>query len=142
MTLNLKKLCVGIEDVDQLVEEHERRLREMSRAGEDPRLWHTTRNTPRLAAALLDGGSLYWVIKGRIRVRQRLAGIETAADSDGRRLCRLMLDPLHVETAPWPHRPFQGWRYLEAADAPPDLDAMDPDLSPEMAAELRELGLI
>ncbi len=142
MKLHLIKLCVGINDVDHLVEAHERRLREMSRAGAEPRLWHATRNTPRRAAELLDGGSLYWVIKGRTAVRQRLAGIESAVDSDGRRLCRLMLDPLHVETVPWPHRPFQGWRYLEPAGAPPDLAGIDPNLSPEMAVELRELGLI
>ena len=142
MTLHLIKLCVGINDVDHLVEAHKRRLRELSRAGAAPRLWHTTRNTPRRAAELLDGGSLYWVIKGRVRVRQLLAGIERAADSEGRPLCRLMLDTLHVETAPWSHRPFQGWRYLQAADAPPDLDAIAPGLSPEMAAELRELGLL
>ena len=142
MTLHLIKLCVGVTDVDQLAEWQQRRLREMSRAGAEPRLWHATRNTPRRAAELLDGGSLYWVIKGRVRVRQRLAGIERAADNEGRRLCRLMLEPPLVETAPWPHRPFQGWRYLQAADAPPDLDGIDPGLSPEMAAELRELGLL
>jgi hypothetical protein len=73
-----------------------------------------------------------------------LLDIEDDADDEGRRYCRLMLDPVRVETRPWPHRAIQGWRYLPAESAPPDQTLLDGDgrLPPEMAAELRDLGLL
>lgn len=140
--LHLIKLSVGTTDVGDLASWQARRLRDSVESGGGRRLWHTTRNMPRRGEELLGGGSIYWVIKGRVLARQRLSGLERDVDMEGRRFCRLMLDPDLIEVAPWPHRPFQGWRYLQAADAPPDLDAIDPGLSPEMAAELRELGLL
>jgi hypothetical protein len=143
-SLHLIKLAVGIEDAGHLAAVQERRLAESLAAGHGPRLFHVTRNVPRRAAELLEGGSIYWVIKGRIRVRQRLLGIEEDTDDEGRRYCRLMLDPQRVETRPWPHRAIQGWRYLPAENAPPDLARLEGDgrLPPEMAAELRDLGLL
>lgn len=143
-SLHLIKLSVGIEDVGHLAAVQERRLAEAIADGQGQRLFHVTRNVPRRGAELLDGGSIYWVIKGRIRVRQRLLDIETDIDNEGRRYCRLMLSPERVETQPWPHRPIQGWRYLPAESAPPDLAGGEGDgnLPPEMAAELRELGLL
>ena len=142
--LNLIKLSVGTGDVAHLAELQKRRLSEAIGAGRGERLFHVTRNTPRRSAELLAGGSIYWVIKGRIRVRQRLAGFETDADHEGKRICRLMLDPRLVETEAWRCRPFQGWRYLLPDAAPADLGAGWPDLAipGAMAAELRELGLI
>lgn len=143
-SLNLIKLAVGIEDAGHLATVQERRLADSLAAGHGPRLFHVTRNVPRRAAELLDGGSIYWVIKGRIRVRQRLLDIEQDTDDEGRRYCRLMLDPERVETRPWPHRAIQGWRYLPAEAAPPDLVRPESDsrLPPDMAAELRDLGLL
>lgn len=143
-SLHLIKLAVGIEDVGHLAAVQERRLAESLATGRGPRLFHVTRNVPRRAAELLDGGSLYWVIKGRIRVRQRLLDIEEDTDDEGRRYCRLMLDRFRVEIRPWPHRAFQGWRYLPAESTPPDLTGQDEGarLPPEMAAELRDLGLL
>jgi hypothetical protein len=143
-SLHLIKLSVGTEDVGHLASFQDRRLAESLAAGHGSRLFHVTRNVPRRAGELLDGGSIYWVIKGRIRVRQRLLDIEQDVDDEGRRYCRLMLDPLRVETRPWPHRAIQGWRYLPAESAPPDLTSLDGDgrLPPEMAAELRDLGLL
>lgn len=144
MALNLIKLAVGIDDPAHLAGIQARRLADSARSGSGGRLWHVTRNTPRRAAELLDGGSIYWVIKGRIRLRQRLIAVETDVDEDGRRFCRLVLDPRLVETEAWPHRPIQGWRYLEQTDAPPDRRASGEDgrLPAEIAAELRELGLL
>lgn len=145
MTLHLVKLAVGIDDVDHLARVQQRRRTEAIRAGRGDRLWHLTRNAPRRADELLDGGSIYWVIRGQIRCRQRLVGIEPAVDSDGRPCNRLLLDPELVRTLPRAHRPFQGWRYLAPEDAPPDLDALPSgaeEMPPEMAAELHALGLI
>lgn len=143
-SLHLIKLSVGTDDAGHLATVQERRLAESIAAGQGPRLFHVTRNVPRRSAALLDGGSIFWVIRGRIRVRQRLLDIETDIDGEGRRYCRLMLDPKRVETQPWAHRPIQGWRYLPADSAPPDVTRAEggENLPPEMAAELRELGLL
>ncbi len=84
------------------------------------------------------------MIKGRIRVRQLLLGIEADVDDEGRRLCRLILDPDLVLTEAWPHRPIQGWRYLAASEAPPDLRRVSADqrLPAGLAEELRQLGLL
>lgn len=71
---------------------------------------------------MLDGGSLYWIIAGAFALRQRIAGLEAVIDSvSGTPACRIVLEARLVAVAPWPRRPFQGWRYLEAAEAPPDL---------------------
>ena len=100
---------------------------------------------PRRREKLLDGGSIYWVIKGRILARQRLLGIEAVVDKVGRADNHLILGKKLVRTVPRAHRPFQGWRYLAPEDAPMDLDAVGgglSDIPAEMAAELHELGLL
>lgn len=139
MTVHLIKLAVGVEDIDHFLALQEQRI---AREG---RLVHRTRQTPRRAAEVLDGGSLYWVIKGVIRVRQRLVDIETRANEEGINHCYLVRDPVVVRTYPHPRRPFQGWRYLDPADAPADLPdgvAADEEPPAEMLAELKELGLL
>ena len=87
---------------------------------------------------------MYWVIKGHIAARQRLIGFETDNDEEGRKVCFIMLDPEIVPTASRRHRAFQGWRYFADADTPPDQPKRqgEEDFPPEMAAELRELGLL
>jgi hypothetical protein len=143
--LHIIKLAVGIEDIDHLADVQKRRLAEAKSAlGEKARLWHRTRHAPKRAEELLDGGSMYWVIKGRVAARQRLLGFETDTDEEGRKFCFIMLDPEIMPTAARRHRAFQGWRYLPAADAPPDQPKRqgEEDFPPEMAAELRELGLL
>ena len=92
---------------------------------------------------LLDGGSLYWVIKGSVQVRQRLVDVRPFVDDDGIARCRLVLEPKLVPTEWQPKRPFQGWRYLEPKDAPTDLGEGGgaDDLPPALRAELAELGL-
>jgi len=136
MTLHLVKMCVGIDDIPHLA-----RAQKARRAGGRP-LWHFTRNLPKRADELVDGGSLYWIIKGSIRVRQRLAGVERHMDEEGRPYCRLMLDPALVATELRAHKPIQGWRYLEPADAPPDLGSATAasDLPAELVAQLRNIG--
>ncbi|UCH75262.1 MAG: DUF1489 domain-containing protein [Rhodospirillales bacterium] len=137
--VNLIKLAVGIESPAHLARVQARRLAAAEGGG---RLFHVTRNTPRRVAELLNGGSIYWVIKGRIRVRQRLLGIETENDREGRRRCRLVLDPRLVAVAAWSCRAFQGWRYLAPEGTPPDAEAADSELPDALADELRELGLL
>ena len=100
---------------------------------------------PKRVEELLDGGSLYWVIKGQVAARQRLLDVRPFTDADGIGRCRLLLEPKVIPVAPRPYRPFQGWRYLVAKDAPRDIDGKGGDLAsmPEdMRRELAELGLL
>lgn len=143
MSLHLIKLCVGIDDIDHLKTAQAHRRREAQQNGGDDRLFHRTRHMPRRATELLDGGSLYWVIKGAVRARQKLLDFEAITGEDGTKRCRIVLDPAVIATEHRPRRPFQGWRYLENADVPPDLDpgAAGEDMPPELVAELKALGL-
>jgi hypothetical protein len=145
VALHLIKLCVGVDGIEQLADWQSARLAERKKAGEKPRIWHTTFQTPKREAELLDGGSLYWVIKGMVQVRQGIVGFEPGEKSDGRKGCRILLDPKLVPVRPVPRRAFQGWRYLGPDDAPADIAAGDralADLPPKLRRELAELGLI
>jgi hypothetical protein len=145
MLLHLIKLCVGcdtITDLEEWIEENRAHHRRLGRAYEQT---HTTRMVPKRSEALLDGGSLFWVIKGQVACRQRLLDVRPFTDGDGIGRCRLVLEPLVVAVAPRPCRPFQGWRYLEANDAPRDLNRASGDLAamPEaMRRQLADLGLL
>jgi hypothetical protein len=146
MTVHLLKMAVGIESVSHLAARQRLRIiRPPVGAATPPYVTHVTRHTPKRAGELLDGGSLYWVIGRQLRARQAVVGIERLPGADGRARCELWLDPTVVRTVPRPHRAFQGWRYLAASDAPPDLDAAPAGLTEmpaEMVAELRLLGLL
>lgn len=144
MTLHLIKLSVGVEDIDHLARLQEKRLRDSARQGGPPELKHITRNAPRRAAKILDGGSIYWVIKGFIRARQPVIEIRPVERDDGRAACALVLQPGLVRTELRNFRPFQGWRYLEAENAPPDAPPgyKGEDAPEEMMVELKELGLL
>lgn len=146
MTLHLVKLCVGATSIEDLASWQQGRLAGMKRAGQKPRIFHTTFQTPKRQAELLDGGSLYWVIKGAILARQRLVGFDDGAKDDGSPCCLLLLDEAIVPVRPVPRRAFQGWRYLDADDAPPDLAggaASDVAAMPaKLRRELAELGLL
>lgn len=143
MTLHLVKLAVGVDDVAAFADWVARRVREVQERGESPDIRHITRRMPRRAAELLAGGSLFWVVSGAIRVRQRLLGFE-AVEFGGKSSCAIVLEGTLIPTRAKKHRPFQGWRYLEAKDAPRDLVNRGglAALPPEMADELQELGLI
>ena len=105
---------------------------------------HPTRNWPRRADELLDGGCIYWIIKGQMMVRQPIADMIEVKREDGRPACGIVLDPKLIPVWPRRVRIFQGWRYLEAPDAPEDLpQTLDSEPMPtELASELRELGLL
>ncbi|MFT0861048.1 DUF1489 family protein [Ancylobacter sp. G4_0304] len=144
MPLHLLKLCVGAESIQDLEEWIVEKRAEKAARGEAVETFHTTRMVPTRTGELLDGGSLYWVIKGETACRQALVDIRPFVDSDGIRRCRLILDPVVHRVEPRPHRPFQGWRYLQPKEAPADLGAggAAPVLPEEMRRELRSLGLI
>ena len=106
---------------------------------------HTTRMVPKRMAEIVGGGSLYWVVKGQLSCRQRLVAVRPFTDGEGIGRCRLVLEPKVLAVEPRPYRPFQGWRYLAAGDAPRDIDANAGDIArmPEdMRRQLAELGLL
>ena len=145
MTVHLVKLCVGVETVQDLRAWQAERLRALARAGKKAELCHRTRQTPRRREEILEGGSLYWVVKGLVLVRQRIVDLRVDTKDDGTACCGIVLDPELFGTRPHPRRAFQGWRYLGADDAPPDahmLDRADGDMPPAMLEDLRELRLI
>ncbi len=144
--MHLIKLCVGIDTVEQLAAWQAMRLDTQGRAGLPQELIHRTRQTPRRTEAVLEGGSLYWVIKGSVRARQRILELREETDSEGRSLCGIVLDHALIVTRPQPRRPFQGWRYLKPEDVPADIGpahgAADDEMPEAMRVELAELALL
>ena len=138
MTVHIIKLCVGVESIDDLQMWQNKRLKE------NKRVYHVTRMKPRRDVEVLDGGSLYWVIKGIIQVRQKIVEFEPVTGEDGIKRTMIVFDPELVPVRPAPRRAFQGWRYLNADDAPADLSksAQRAGIPVEMRAELADLGLI
>lgn len=140
-SLHLQKLSVGTLSVEDLAQWH---LDPRSQ-GPDGLPRHVTRMWPKRAADLLDGGSIYWVIQGLIQCRQRLLRLDEVTGADGIRRCAIVLDPALVRTTPVPRRPFQGWRYLAAADAPADLAAPrqnEEALPATLSAALADIGVL
>lgn len=139
--LHLTKLAVGVRDVAHLAQ------LQADRVLHDPPLRHRTRNFPRRAAEIIESGSLYWVIAGATLVRQRILDIRPDHWDDDRACAGIILDPALVPVAARPTKPFQGWRYLSAEAAPPDLGAAPEAegadaLPPAMRRELQALGLL
>jgi hypothetical protein len=147
MALHILKLAVGcdtIKDLTDWISETQALFRRLGRPYEQ---LHTTRMVPKRLGELTaaSGSSLYWVIKGRIMCRQPLLEIRPFKDESGIGRCHLVLDPTVMPVSPRPMRPFQGWRYLEGKDAPPDLGSGSETaaIMPEtMRRELAELGLL
>ena len=138
MPLNLVKLCVGVTEIEEL----ESWVKD-ARAGRDT-LDHVTRMFPKRKEEILPGGSLYWVIRGMILCRQPIAALEEVTGADGITRCRIAFKPQIIPVRPVPKRAFQGWRYLEEADSPPDLPktAKVEGMPEKMRRELAELGLL
>ncbi len=139
--LHLAKLAVGVRDIPHLAELQARRL------AHDPPLRHQTRNFPRRAREVVEGGSIYWVVAGTMLVRQRVLDIVEDKWDDGTRCAGIVLDPVLVPLLGRPTKAFQGWRYLAPPDAPPDRPTGkaadgEADLPPSLRRELQELGLL
>ncbi len=144
MALHLIKLSVGSESVESLQAWIAFKLRDRRAKGLAEEHIHMTRMVPKRRAELIDGGSIYWVIKGAVLARSKLIDIRPFTDTDGIGRCHLVMEPVLVPTVPQPRRPFQGWRYLRGQDAPRDLPraAANGDLPADMQRELLELGLL
>jgi hypothetical protein len=142
MSLHLIKLCVGVDSLEELAAWQKGRLKELKKKKRPLVLMHVTRQTPKRAEELLDGGSLYWVIKGQIAARQLLLALKPVV-RDGVPHCGLVYKPKLIATARRYHRPFQGWRYLDPKNAPPDARELKGSNLPEaLKLELAELGLL
>jgi hypothetical protein len=156
--LHLIKLCVGCDSVRNLEDWIKEKLKARGgsgRAASGGRTGgsnrgrrernHTTRMVPKRAAEILDGGSLYWVIRGQIMCRERILAVNPFVDKEGVGRCHVVLDCKPVLVEPRPYRAFQGWRYLDPKDAPRDLDRAAPgarDMPEALRRELRDLGLL
>lgn len=140
-SINLIKLCVGAERVQDLLDwQAETCLR-----WPDGLPRHITRMWPKRATELLNGGSLYWVFKGEVLARQRVLRLEEAQGSDGILRCAIVLDPEVILTRTAPRRPFQGWRYLKPEEAPADLPdghQAEDDLPDDLSRALAEIGVL
>jgi hypothetical protein len=142
MSIHIIKLCVGAASIEDLADwQDHQRVRRMA-LGVDPRPVCDTRMTPKRADEVTAGGSLYWVIKGVILVRQVIEDIETFEDGAGRSRCEFILNPTLIKTAPMRRKAFQGWRYFLPKDAPADLSvSTGGEALPEtLRAELIEIG--
>ena len=137
--IHILKLCVGAESVEDLAQ-WQAQMAPNWRPGTAE---HITRMWPKREADVLDG-SLYWVIKGVILARQKILDLDRREGADGITRCALVLDTTIHRTAPSPRRPFQGWRYLDPSEAPPDLTRARPReeaLPPGLAEAMAEFGL-
>jgi hypothetical protein len=139
--VHLIKLSVGTETVDDLAAWQATRRAQSS----DGLPRHVTRMWPRRAAEILNGGSIYWVIKGVVQCRQKIMRLDEYVGQDGIRRCAIVLNPEIIRTQSSLKRPFQGWRYLPVTDAPPDLPkarAAEDPLPVELNRALAEIGVL
>jgi hypothetical protein len=144
MALHILKLCVGCDSVNDLEGWIKQKLKALKKGAPREHI-HTTRMVPKRAEEVLDGGSLYWVIRGQIMCREKIAAVRPFVDREGIGRCRLVLVPKVILVEPRPFRAFQGWRYLAHEDAPRDLDRAAPGaraMPEDMRRELRQLGLL
>ena len=142
MTMHLQKLSVGTQSIAGLQDWQQVVVGRRKARGLSPHSQHVTRMTPKQKDALLDGGSIYWVIKGQILCRSVLVDLEETRTNDGRKACAIVMEPKLIPVIPTPRRAFQGWRYLKPEDAPPDLTgpSSGQELPPELRSKLVNLG--
>lgn len=140
--IHLQKLSVGTESIETLADWQRRLKIRRGQEGLKPYPDHITRMMPKRKDLLLNGGSIYWVIKGIIQCRNKVLDLQEMRTNDGRKACRIVLDPELVAVVPQPKRAFQGWRYLAAGDAPADLSKLGDvaDLPAHLRTKLVDIG--
>jgi len=139
--VNLIKLSVGTENLEQLAAWQQHR----ASLARDGMYYHQTRMWPKREAEIVNGGSIYWVVKGEISARQRIIRLDEKIGADGIRRCGIVLDPKVIPTVAALKRPFQGWRYLKPEDAPADLPegrSQEQALPIELNRALAEIGVL
>ena len=141
MTVHLQKLSVGSESIHTLADWQADVVARRQQQGLSAHHVHVTRMFPKRREEILDGGSIYWVIKGNILCRNKIAALEETT-KNGHRACAILMEPELIPVLPKPRRAFQGWRYLQNGDQPADLSAADggTDLPPAFQAKLLDLG--
>lgn len=139
-TVHMLKLSVGTEDVAGL---HAWQNTKRAQT-EDGLPRHITRMWPKRGDEILNGGSIFWVIKGVILCRQPILRLDEYTGSDGIRRCAIVCKPGLIRVEATPKRAFQGWRYLPDADAPGDLPdgrQEEEPLPPELSKALAAIGV-
>ena len=141
--MHLQKLSVGSESIQTLKDWQKLVVRRRKAKGLSAHHQHVTRMFPKQKEALLDGGSIYWVIKGQMICRNKIVDLEEVRTNDGRKACAIIMEPKLIPVVPTPRRPFQGWRYLKPEDVPADLigPGSGEDLPPALRRKLVELGV-
>jgi hypothetical protein len=143
MALNIIKLAVGADSIEDLIQWHDWQMAERASRGLVAVPVCDTRMAPKRRDEVLGGGSLYWVIKGVVLVRQTITDIVVQTGEGGQTRCELHLEPVHHRTEPLRRKAFQGWRYLEPRDAPLDLGGPADgggDIPDALRRELIDLG--
>ena len=142
MALHMMKLVVGMDSLQEFAkwQSHER----LDFKGRAVNVVYTRHMPKQVTEILLSGGSIYRVIKGVMRCRQKILGFDRVETSQGTKSI-IYTDTEIMRTHPLPKRAFQGWRYLKEDGTPQDVApyAVGDELPPaEMEAELSELGLL
>ncbi|NGP17736.1 DUF1489 domain-containing protein [Devosia chinhatensis] len=140
--MHMVKLCVGVASVEELESYRDERAHWWDADyGEDVHV-HRTRMMPKRREEMEGAASIYWVMSGQIVCRQPILRLTKFTDAEGKDYCDIVMSRDMIRTVPYPKRPFQGWRYLRAEDAPPDVGANENGNSMEIAAELERMGLL
>ena len=145
MTIHMIKLVVGVDDLDQFLEIQRRSVVDYD--GQPANTVWTRFKAKRADEIIAGGGSIYRVIKNKIQCRQKILGFEMVETVEKGTQCLIMVEPEIIQTMSKPKRPFQGWRYLEPAQAPKDRgiylgDNQREEIPSDMEDELRDMGLL
>ncbi len=143
MAVNLLKTAAGLKELPELVE---RQAPHIFKYEGKKATWAYTRYVPKRAEEILQsGGSIYWILKNRIQVRQKILGFEQVVENDDS-WCKIIVEPQLWRTLSVQKRAIQGWRYFEGKPVPKDrglyLSGQDDEPPAEMAEELRKAGLL
>ena len=141
-TVHLLKPALGISDVSEFQGRMSLRLNPY-----EGRMLYTvwTTRKPKQMDELMNGGSVYWIVKKAIQCRQDILGWEEFEGENGKPYYNIYCEPQLIRTVAVERRPFQGWRYLQLDQAPADIGAVtigDEPPPEEMVGDLRAAGLL